>query len=104
MMDQVNNKTVTIVGDPDQSIFGWRMAEPKNFKKMSDEFENTFAINMEQNYRSTSKVIDAAMHVITQGKGKQCSQRTSVLTFTFQIPSVLTKLFIPITPRVSPWL
>lgn len=68
MVNQVNDKTVTIVGDPDQSIFGWRMAEPKNFKKMSDEFANTSAINMEQNYRSTSRVIDAAMHVITQGK------------------------------------
>ena len=68
MMHQSNLKTVTIVGDPDQSIFGWRSAEPKNFFKMQEEFSNTTAINMEENYRSTVKVIDAAVHVIKQGK------------------------------------
>jgi DNA helicase-2/ATP-dependent DNA helicase PcrA len=68
MRAQVNNKTVTIVGDPDQSIFGWRSAEPKNFGKMAEEFHGTSSINMEQNYRSTGKVIQAAVHVITQGK------------------------------------
>lgn len=67
MMNQVNNKSVTIVGDPDQSIFGWRSAEPKNFGKMAEEFNGTQSIHMEQNYRSTSKVIDAAVHVIKLG-------------------------------------
>jgi DNA helicase-2/ATP-dependent DNA helicase PcrA len=67
MVSQVNSKTVTIVGDPDQSIFGWRSAEPKNFGKMAEEFESTESIHMEQNYRSTCKVIESAMHVITQG-------------------------------------
>lgn len=70
MNAQLNDKTVTIVGDPDQSIFGWRSAEPENFRKMAEEFQETQAINMEQNYRSTSTVIKSAMHVITQGKKK----------------------------------
>lgn len=68
MMNQVNEKTVTIVGDPDQSIFGWRSAEPKNFGKMAEDFNGTCSIKMEQNYRSTGKVIDSALHVIKQGK------------------------------------
>lgn len=66
--EQQNKKTVTIVGDPDQSIFGWRSAEPKNFSKMCEDFE-TIAINMEQNYRSTGTVLKSALHVIVQGKG-----------------------------------
>ncbi|CEG78325.1 hypothetical protein RMATCC62417_12954 [Rhizopus microsporus] len=66
MMQQVNERSVTIVGDPDQSIFGWRSAEPKNFGKMAEEFKGTEAINMEQNYRSTTTILDAALHIIKQ--------------------------------------
>ncbi|KAG1474507.1 hypothetical protein G6F56_000323 [Rhizopus delemar] len=66
MMAQINIKTVTIVGDPDQSIFGWRSAEPKNFGKMAEEFKETEAINLEQNYRSTASILGSALHVIKQ--------------------------------------
>ncbi|KAI9478113.1 MAG: P-loop containing nucleoside triphosphate hydrolase protein [Benjaminiella poitrasii] len=68
MMQQTNSKAVTIVGDPDQSIFGWRSAEPKNFTKMQADYKKTTAINMEQNYRSTGIILKAALHVITQDK------------------------------------
>ncbi|KAI8638789.1 P-loop containing nucleoside triphosphate hydrolase protein [Parasitella parasitica] len=64
--NQHTDKTVTIVGDPDQSIFGWRSAEPKNFNKMQDDYLDTQSINMEQNYRSTKAILDAALHVIKQ--------------------------------------
>ncbi|KAI8088310.1 P-loop containing nucleoside triphosphate hydrolase protein [Thamnidium elegans] len=66
MMRQKNDKTITIVGDPDQSIFGWRSAEPKNFGKMADEFAGTTVMKLERNYRSTALVIESALHVITQ--------------------------------------
>lgn len=68
MMRQKNDKTITIVGDPDQSIFGWRSAEPKNFGKMAEEFAGTTVMKLERNYRSSGMVIDSALHVITQGK------------------------------------
>ncbi|KAI7903351.1 P-loop containing nucleoside triphosphate hydrolase protein [Cokeromyces recurvatus] len=68
MMQQVNEKSITIVGDPDQSIFGWRSAEPKNFNKMQADYKNTTSISMEQNYRSTNIILKAALHVITQDK------------------------------------
>lgn len=55
--------------DPDQSIFSFRSAEPRNFNKMHDDYLDTQSINMEQNYRSTATILDAAMHVIKQGKG-----------------------------------
>ncbi|KAG2195912.1 hypothetical protein INT47_002685 [Mucor saturninus] len=77
MMKQVNKKSVTIVGDPDQSIFGWRSAEPKNFGKMEEDFDGTRSIKMEQNYRSTGKVIKSALHVI-----KQDEQRIDKLLYT----------------------
>lgn len=70
-MLQKNDKTITIVGDPDQSIFGWRSAEPKNFGKMAKEYAKTCAMKLERNYRSTGLIIDAAMHVITQGKKRK---------------------------------
>ncbi|KAI8065345.1 P-loop containing nucleoside triphosphate hydrolase protein [Gilbertella persicaria] len=70
MMEQKNEKTVTIVGDPDQSIFGWRSAEPKNFNKMQEDYKGTTAINMEQNYRSTATVLKSALHVITQDRSR----------------------------------
>lgn len=54
--------------DPDQSIFGWRNAEPANFGKMRNDFEGTEIINMEQNYRSSSTILKSALHVIVQGK------------------------------------
>ncbi|KAI9256138.1 P-loop containing nucleoside triphosphate hydrolase protein [Helicostylum pulchrum] len=70
MMRQKNDKTITIVGDPDQSIFGWRSAEPKNFGKMAEEFAGTTVMKLERNYRSSGMVIDSALHVITQDQSR----------------------------------
>lgn len=61
---------IRTITDPDQSIYGFRSAEPKNFQKMRDDFSDIGVINMEQNYRSTGKILKAALHVITQGKAK----------------------------------
>ncbi|KAF1803631.1 P-loop containing nucleoside triphosphate hydrolase protein [Mucor lusitanicus] len=64
--NQHTDKTVTIVGDPDQSIFSFRSAEPENFNKMHNDYSDTQTINMEQNYRSTGTILDSALHVIKQ--------------------------------------
>ncbi|CAO0794680.1 unnamed protein product [Mucor circinelloides] len=64
--NQFTDKSVTIVGDPDQSIFSFRSAEPENFNKMHNDYLDTEIINMEQNYRSTGTILDAALHVIKQ--------------------------------------
>lgn len=56
-----------ILTDPDQSIYGFRSAEPRNFIKMQNDFSNTGVINMEQNYRSTRSILKAALHVIGHG-------------------------------------
>ncbi|EPS95932.1 hypothetical protein FOMPIDRAFT_1131483 [Fomitopsis schrenkii] len=59
---------VTIVGDPDQSIYGWRSAEVKNLRNMLRDFPQTQQILLEQNYRSTASILGASMAIVAQDK------------------------------------
>ncbi|KAI9258189.1 P-loop containing nucleoside triphosphate hydrolase protein [Phascolomyces articulosus] len=61
-------KALTIVGDPDQSIFGWRNADRGNFIKMQREFKGTQICNLEENYRSTKHILKSAFHVVSKDK------------------------------------
>ncbi|CAM0141700.1 unnamed protein product [Umbelopsis sp. WA50703] len=57
-------KSLTIVGDPDQSIYGFRNADVTNFNKMHTDYNNVTTICLEQNYRSTLCILQAASIVI----------------------------------------
>lgn len=59
-------KCVSIVGDPDQSIYGWRNADIGNLDKMLKDFDNVKQIFLEQNYRSTGAILKCALAVVTQ--------------------------------------
>jgi DNA helicase II / ATP-dependent DNA helicase PcrA len=63
-------KRVTIVGDPDQSIYGFRSAETKNFKRMLKQYPETVTIPLEENYRSSGAILLTALEVIQQDEGR----------------------------------
>ncbi|KAF8627011.1 hypothetical protein AX15_004594 [Amanita polypyramis BW_CC] len=61
---------VTIVGDPDQSIYGWRSAEVENLNKMKKDFPGTQEVFLEENYRSTGAILRASLAIIAEDKNR----------------------------------
>jgi DNA helicase-2/ATP-dependent DNA helicase PcrA len=57
-------KNVCVVGDEDQSIYGWRGARAGNLKRFTEDFRGAKIIRLEENYRSTQTILDAAAAVV----------------------------------------
>jgi len=57
-------KNVCVVGDEDQSIYGWRGAQAGNLKRFTQDFPKAKIIRLEENYRSTQTILDAAAAVV----------------------------------------
>jgi len=55
---------LTVVGDDDQSIYAWRGARPENINQLQQDYPNLKLVKLEQNYRSTSSILESANHLI----------------------------------------
>jgi len=55
---------LTVVGDDDQSVYAWRGARPENLARLQDDFPRLKVIKLEQNYRSSGRILRVANHLI----------------------------------------
>ncbi len=62
------NNNICCVGDEDQSIYGWRGAQLKNILNFESDFKESMIIRLEQNYRSSGNILQAASSLISENK------------------------------------
>ena len=70
----VHHREICVVGDDDQSIYGWRGADISNILNFSDAFGESKIFKLEQNYRSTQNILDAAYSVISKNSKRADKQ------------------------------
>lgn len=69
---------VVVVGDPDQSIYSWRGAEPSNIRDFLTEFKGAKVVRLTKNYRSGQAILDAACVLISHNPGERAGRLQGV--------------------------
>ncbi|KAF2861322.1 UvrD-helicase-domain-containing protein [Piedraia hortae CBS 480.64] len=99
LFSQYRNQ-ITIVGDPDQSIYGFRSAEIKNLSRMKSHWKETITITLQENYRSSASILTAAQLIIEQDSSRP--RKTLQATHAQGLRPVLRRL--PTAAAESRWL
>lgn len=66
-----DGRELFVIGDPDQSIYGFRGSDPECFQRLSRDYPETEVIRLQENYRSTAQVTEAACSLISHNSGEE---------------------------------
>ena len=74
------HRNLAVVGDDDQSIYSWRGADLRNILDFERDYPDATVVKLEQNYRSTQLILDAAHAVVSPQRGAQGQEAVDART------------------------